>query len=67
MRASALMAEVGAQEEEPLTLTQIGNIRKNFLAEAKIGGTSRLILTKIHFCLDPDIFLIKLHNFGKII
>lgn len=32
------MAEVGAQKEGPLTLTQIGSIRKNFLAEAKMGG-----------------------------
>lgn len=32
------MAEVGAQEEGPLTLTQIGSIRKNF-KNAGEGGT----------------------------
>ena len=41
---------VGAQEEGPLTLAQIGRIRENRLAEVKMEGTS-----KMNLCLGLDI------------
>lgn len=40
---------VGAKEEGSLTLTQIGSIRENLLAEVKMEGTSKMDL---HLDLD---------------